>query len=283
MNTPEQSPNMKDYGFNQTDLWDLYLVKRVDEQINAGVLRPNEKEDHPDFNDMSNAEKYEMAETLSAGVFDEDMSQNVEWIDGEFDKVVAPESVEGHLNGQYRAQIKYLAIGQPDSPHTEGVVWVAFLFDKKNQKEIPNTRVGANKLSLTITGVSHKIPSWGNEVWKTGEELFKEEFVETVNWLNDLISHMDEKKEKHRDFMGNNPLLKEIKGAGNFLVWIGRKLSEIKNIKDTKYLHTQTQFLLEQLKDLQKELLNLFEDDEEIEKQYRDETDGWLPPPDWRT
>ncbi len=117
--------------------------------------------------------------------------------------VVLPEDLEGYMDGQYRVQIDFAASGQPDGPGTEGLIWIARLYDTKLMCEISNTRVAGNKLSWVMSAVFSRMPGYANEViYSEGEILIRrlktraEKIDSLIKGIEDYEKYLEIKKVK---------------------------------------------------------------------------------------
>ena len=261
--------------FNPSDSWDLHLVeiakslkgspKRVtnEEYFNIGVDFVSGREYRDDFG----------AWNPGQGDWMLDMPEKI----ADFDKNL--------INGCYRVQLDFCAVGQPDGPMTPGHIWAVRLWDQKEDKEILGSRVFSNKLSYGVTKVIEKIPEWGRAIWETLEEKEKKYLSRLIISFDREFENIDKSHhpyEKHLALMlrQNLSLFSEILDIyGNAQSWTNAKMKE--GLPVTEIIKTLADFLNKSNDLIQKEQVkrDSLNNPEEFGS---DEGDGWMKPPNWK-
>ena len=281
-----ESPEKNDGGeheekFDSDDSWDQHIA-----QIGKGLSDREDSELIPE--DFDNGVSF-----VAGRQYMDDERKEEEpfgaWNPGKGDWIVEkPEKVEEFdenlLNGVYRAQLEFCAVGQPDGPATPGHIWAVRLRDQKEDKEIPGTRVFSNKLSHGVTEALSKTPKWAREIWKTKKEILKERLIVESKRTDHYFSYYSKPPffEKVKlELEDQYPLYKEIVKVGSAEAWV--ELQQKKGIEVEQIIRTLIKVRHELVDFLHKKSLEeagLFPGDEIGGDEP--EGDGWLPPPQWK-
>lgn len=204
------------------------------------------------------------------------------------------------VDGSYRAELDFAMVGQPDGPGSEGHIWAARLWDRKEQKEVPETRVFGEKLSHAVAAALRRMPSWGKEEWQPSSEEMEmmniREFIWRAKEAAVAFDHhwaeseKSEAKDRIRDILENEfPLTRELIEAGGGEKWIESNLGEDSDPKEIAsaewnigHICSVAYSLIEYFKDPEA-WKNAYPNDEIfLNKMVEDEGEGWMKAPEWR-
>lgn len=297
---PEKDNDPHQERFDNSDLWDQHIAK-------VGKGFSDREDDVLLQEDFDHGVDFISGRQYSDGFGAWDPGQG-EWI------VEKPERIEDFdeklLNGKYRVQIDFVAVGQPDGPKTPGHVWTARLFDQKEGREIEGSRVFGDKISHAATAALKHMPEWGRVEWKPTKEdqafLAKREWERHLDevaravdyhWSN---SEKSERKDQIQTILKKEfPLIEELLALGGAQKWMKSKLSSEAPVHDIA-IHARN---LDAICDIAYSLNEFFKnpmgwkhaypDDKIFRKrlvedpdpdyhQENDESDGWMQPPKWR-
>lgn len=294
----EKDDNSHQEIFDNSDLWDQHIAK-----VGKGF---SDREDNTLLQeDFDHGVDFIAGRQYSDGFGAWDPGQG-EWTLEKPEKVA--DFDEKLLNGEYRVQVDFVAVGQPDGPETPGHVWTARLFDQKEDREIEGSRVFGNKISHTVTAALKHMPEWGKVEWKPTKE--EQAFLNRRKWerhFDEIASAVDyhwsnseklEQKDQIQSILKKEfPLIEELLANGGAKKWMKSKLSSgspiiVKNVRNLEDICHIAYCLNEYFKNplgwkhaypddeiFQRKLV---EDPDPDYHSENEEGDGWLPPPQWK-
>lgn len=229
--------------FDPNDPWDDYVVENYGRPMYDSLV---EKKDNPsDADYFDNGVGFLSGRQFSSEENEEDDFGAFSDVRGQFvvdmpDKILTPEMLRMHMNGQYRVQIDYAAYGQPDGPDTEGHIWIARLYDTKEKKEVPESRTAGDKLSWVISAACKKMPDYGKEIMKTDEDVIVDRINRRIRRMDGTLEHIEEmenhleaiytqfdRQDIYKILLDANPNTADMFMEGDLETWFEKTLQEI--------------------------------------------------------
>lgn len=297
----QESADGEEKRFDPNDPWDRYVVK-----IGKNFHR-QEKEQPSDENCFQDGISWKAGGQFVDGFGSWNPGQG-EWVLKKPEKIA--DFDEKLINGTYQVQVDTAAVGQPDGPDTAGHIWTARLWDQKADEEIKGSRVFGNKLSHAVTAALEHMPEWGKTEWKPTEEergfIEKRDEQRILNETADAVDYhwANSEKSPHKEqiqtiLKKEFPIIAQIIANGGAKKWLNESFS-----KDTSAADMATEE--QRMSDfcgIAYSLNEYFKDPDGWERAYPDdlifrnslverkgggagsnydESDGWMPPPNWR-